>query len=190
MDYAYFPLNALIAITNELPDGEFMDMAVVGSETCIGLLGLFKDKCPYRVYVAHSGLSYKIALSKLRQYVDVADCWIHKSYMQSSYFILEQIAAETTCAHFHSLQARLAKWILRRTELVNQTYLEVTHQHIAKSLGVSREGVTMALSKIPGVQLNRNRIDVIDRTGLKAMTCGCYHPSGEKVSGLKALCAH
>lgn len=186
-DYVYFPLNALIAVANEISDGLCIDIATIGSEASAGLLGLFKDQCPYRVYVAHSGLAYKIAMGKIRPHFDAACGWVNKMYVQANFHILGQIAAETTCAHFHMVPQRLAKRLLRRTELIDESYLEVTQQHVAESLGVRREAVTTALSKLPGLQLHRNRIEIADRLALEAETCDCYHSINENMSGQKTL---
>jgi CRP-like cAMP-binding protein len=186
-DYVYFPLNTLIAVSNEISDGVCIDIAVIGSEASAGLLGLFKHECPYRVYVAHPGLAYKIALPQLRQYFDIAGGCIQKMYVMANFHILTQIAAETTCAHFHTVPARLSKWLLRRTELVDQTYLEVTHQYISESLGVRREGITNALAKLAGISSHRNRIEVIDRSALQQEVCDCYHSINENSHGQKTL---
>lgn len=186
-EYVYFPLNALIAIANQMTDGQSMDMAIVGPEGSVGLIGLFKSKCPYRVYVANSGLAYKIAMPKVRQYFDVAGSWVHKLYVQANHRILEQIATETTCANYHSVKARAARWLLTRSQHVGKTILEVTHQSIADSLGVRREGITNALASLPGINCLRNRIEVADRFALEQECCDCYHAIDETRSGQKTL---
>lgn len=174
IDQAYFPANALIAIANQMPDGLSMDMAVVGPEAAIGLRGLFDNTCPYRVHVAQSGLAYRIALSKLRPFLEAGACWLHRMYVQTNHRILAQIATETTCAHFHCVTERLARWLLLRTELAGQPGLEATHQSIADSLGIRREAVTHALVKMPGVSCCRSRIEISDRPSLEQVACDCY----------------
>ena len=137
--------------------------------------------------MAHSGLAYKIAMAKVRPHFDAAGGWVNKMYVQANFHILGQIAAETTCAHFHMVPQRLAKWLLYRTERVDQTYLEVTHQYISESLGVRREAVTTALSKLPGLTVHRNRIEVVDRSALEKEACDCYRSINETMSGQKTL---
>lgn len=186
IDQAYFPVNALIAIANQLSGGQSIDMALVGSEGSVGLRGLFENICPYQVYVANSGLSYKIGLARLRQLFD-SGAWVHKIYIQANHQILGQIAAETTCAHFHGVLARLARWILIRTARLEQTYLEATHQSVADCLGVRREAVTHALMKLPGIQCHRNHIEVNDRSDLEHQACGCYQKITETLTGQMTL---
>jgi len=173
IDQVYFPANALISIANQMPDGLSMDMAVIGSAGSVGLRGLFDNICPYRVYVAHSGLAYRIGLSKLRPFLDVGGCWVHRMYVQANHRILGQIATETTCAHFHCVTQRLARWLLLRTKLADQPGLEATHQSIADSLGVRREAVTNALMRLPGISACRSRVEVQDRSLLEQEACDC-----------------
>lgn len=186
IDTVYFPVNALIAIANEISNGLSMDMALIGSEGAAGLRGLFEPVCPYRVHVAYSGFAYKIALPYLRRILD-SDAWLHKMYIQANHQIFGQIAAETMCAHFHGVPARVARWLLLRTRHVGQTYLDATHQCLADSLGVRREAVTIALGKLPGISGNRNRIDITDRSKLEDATCDCFHRHDDNLSGQLTL---
>jgi len=60
---------------------------------------------------------------------------------------------------------------LRGNELV------MTQELIANMLGVRREGVTAAASKLQSqgvIQYKRGRIIVLDRPALEARTCECY----------------
>jgi Mn-dependent DtxR family transcriptional regulator len=54
----------------------------------------------------------------------------------------------------------------------------MTQELIANMLGVRREGVTEAAGKLQKAGLihySRGRITVLDRPGLEARVCECYH---------------
>ena len=56
--------------------------------------------------------------------------------------------------------------------------LSMTQELIAKMLGVCREGVTDAPGKLQTAGLIQDRrgwVRVLDRSGLEARTCECYH---------------
>ena len=182
----FFPITALLAIANEMRDGVSLDMALVGSEGAIGLLGLYDAICPYRVHVVHSGLAYRVSIQDLMPLAQ-AGTWVHSMYLQVSHQILGQIAAEATCAHFHGTPLRVARCLLTRIERTGQPFVEVTHQNLADALGVRREAVTHALLKLPGIAHHRHRIEVHDLAALAAASCDCRRALDESLTGQLAL---
>ena len=55
--------------------------------------------------------------------------------------------------------------------------MTVTHEMIAKMVGVRREGITQAVGKLNRDQLvrsGRGRIAMLDRPGLEKAVCECY----------------
>lgn len=189
IDCAWFPVSGLIAVAHELEEGLSMDMALIGSDSVIGLRGLFQPICPYRVHVAHAGLAYRIPLTLLQQEAGAAQ-WLQTLYMQASDQILAQIASEAACARFHSVTQRVARWLLSRSERLDQPALEATHLGMAESLGVRREAVTLALLKLPGIGHSRSRITLHDRSALERAACACHRSLGETLSGQRRLPFH
>ena len=55
--------------------------------------------------------------------------------------------------------------------------MRLTHEQMANLLGVRREGVTEAASRLQRqglIRYSRGRIEVLDRPGLEQGTCECY----------------
>lgn len=189
IEYAYFPVNALISISVESKDGVSLDMAMVGEEGAIGLRGLFFNICPYRVCAATSGLAYVIHLKEL-SHLCRSGTWLHRMYIQANEQILEQIAAETSCAKFHSISQRVARWLLIRGHRTRSRLVEATHQSMANSLGIRREAVTLALLKLTGIAHGRGQIEIQDFFALENEACDCYRPHFESTSYQKMLPFH
>ena len=186
IEQAIFPVNALIAIANELREGVCIDMALVGAEGAVGLRGLYFGISPYRVHVAHSGLAYRVALHALQPLM-LPGAWVHHLYLQASHQILGQIAAELACAHFHPLLARVARWLLTRSERTGQRCIAATHQSLADALGVRREAITHALLRLPGIVQGRQRIEIEDLPTLARQSCDCGRSLQETLTGQLAL---
>ena len=190
IDQVYFPVSSLIAIAKVMQEGATIDMALVGTDGAVGFRGMI-SKCLHRVYVSTSGLAYQIGLKELEQ---IQHCqfsardplqmqgmrpWLTMMYVRATQQIIESMTLETSCAHFHNINQRLARWLLTRYESSNEREILVTHQSIADSMGVQREGVTNALKKLQGLKLHRGKIEIKDVPQLEIECCDCYRTLSE-----------
>lgn len=182
--YVYFPVNAMISIAKDTRDGNSIDMAIVGEEGAVGLRGLFFNNNPYRVYASTSGLAYVVEMKEIKS-LSKSGSWVNLIYMQANHQILEQIATEASCIHFHTVYQRVARWLLIRGHRTNSLFINATHQDIADSLGVRREAVTLALSKLPGIQYCRGNVEIQDFSSLEKEACDCYRPNSATTSDQK-----
>ncbi len=149
------------------------------------------SSCPYRVYVLASGLAYQIGLKQLEiiQHYQIsmrnplqiqdASSWLTKMYVCATQQIFDSMTLETSCAQFHKVNERLARWLLTRYDITGEREILVTHQSIADSMGVQREGVTRALQKLPGLKLHHRKIEISDVAQLEVECCDCYRTLDE-----------
>jgi hypothetical protein len=169
----YFPINALVAHARDMRDGLVIDTALVGAEGMLGCGGLVGVPF-HRLYVAASGLAYRMDLEQLivakHSSPQIADMC-----MQGVQHIGRKISIELACSHFHPLLQRVARWVLARYDHCGHASLHVTHQAIADSLGVRREAVTLALGKLSGCNVSRGHLEITDRALLESECCECYH---------------
>jgi CRP-like cAMP-binding protein len=196
VDQVYFPVTALIAIAKEMPEGVGIDLALVGKDGAVGFRGLI-SRCPNRIYVSVSGSAYKIGLKELEQIkqhqinvcdplqIQNASSWLTKMHAQAFEQISASMTLESTCAHFHNISQRLARWLLTRYERSNVREIPCTHQRIADSMGVRREGVTSALQKLQGLQLHRSKIEIRDVAQLEVQCCDCYRTAKLRTEQLR-----
>ena len=63
----------------------------------------------------------------------------------------------------------------------------VTHEFLARMLGVRRVGITKAASALQTrglIQYHRGRVTIHDRTGMKAAACDCYQADRDTYDAL------
>jgi hypothetical protein len=87
------------------------------------------------------------------------------------------MAQTAVCNRYHSIDQQLCRWLLLNIDRLSSNKLAMTHELIAMSLGVRREGVTEAarkLQKAGMIDYRRGHITVLDRPGLEARSCECY----------------
>lgn len=169
----YFPVTALICYTRDLSDGACMDTALIGSDGVVGLRGLMGYGV-HRVQVDSSGLAYRVPVEILTHEMNSA-VGVKNIFLRFTLLMTRMVSAEGVCSHFHSIEQRLAKWLLMRCDKSQSDQVLATHQRIADSLGVRREAVTHGLHKIGGVVLGRGTIRVHHRGSLEMACCECYH---------------
>jgi CRP-like cAMP-binding protein len=90
---------------------------------------------------------------------------------------ISTVAKTAVCNRHHSVDQQLCRWLLLSLDRLQSNELTMTQELIANMLGVRREGVTEAASKLQHaglVHYSRGRITVVNRPGLEAQACECY----------------
>jgi CRP-like cAMP-binding protein len=88
-----------------------------------------------------------------------------------------QVTFTAACNARHSIEYRLARWLLIAHDRVEGDEFPMTQEFLSMMLGVRRPGVTVAagmLQKAGLIHYSRGRMRIIDRPGLEAASCECY----------------
>jgi hypothetical protein len=83
----------------------------------------------------------------------------------------------SACAGKHSVEQRLARWLLMASERKRSPALAVTHVQLARLLGVRRAGITDALHHLQGLQAvvqRRGGVQVMESAALGQAACACH----------------
>lgn len=87
-----------------------------------------------------------------------------------------KMARATACFKHHSNHQRLAKWLLRASDLTQNPRLEISHQVLAQMLGIRRAGATVELGKLKAagaITTGYGWIEIKDRDVLEQRACSC-----------------
>jgi len=91
--------------------------------------------------------------------------------------VIGVVMQSTACNAVHSLEQRLARWILMAHDRVAKDEFPLTQEFVAMMLGAARPTVSTvagALQKASLITYQRGRIRILDRAGLEAAACECY----------------
>ena len=162
-----------------LPSGETIATAVIGREGAIGALSVLGPSYLSSVtaVVRVGGTASQISVSRF-----------HAAYMESGAIrhvveahtrsILMQFQHVSGCNGLHSVEARMARWLLHlqdRTE--GNNILSLTQETLSQLLGVRRTTVTQVIAKLRAlgaIRSARRGLVEIDRARLEEATCECY----------------
>lgn len=91
--------------------------------------------------------------------------------------LLMQVSQSASCHRFHTVEERLARWLLLTRDRAGSDTFNLTQEFLSYMLGVPRTSVTAFASGMQRaglIRYNRGRITVLDGPGLTAASCECY----------------
>lgn len=175
--YAYFPNDSVISISNVTQDGAQVELSTVGNEGVVGIAGLLGGGSTLsRAVVQKAGTAYRMP-SRLLKTEFERDGGLQLLVLRYTQWVLTQVAQTAICNRHHSIEQQLCRWLLLSVDRASGGELFMTHEMLANSLGVRREGITAAagtLRDLGAIRYQRGRITVLDREKLQQMSCECY----------------
>jgi CRP-like cAMP-binding protein len=174
---AYFPLNGVISLLATTSSGEIVEVALQGNEGMVGLPILFKvGISPYQIQVQITGVAATLSANVLKREF-VKGGHFQSMMLRHTHALLSHISQSAVCNRFHSLEARLCRWLLITRDRINSDTIDYTQEFLAHMLGCPRTGVTMIASTLQKAKLigyARGRIHLLDVPALEAISCECY----------------
>ena len=88
-----------------------------------------------------------------------------------------QVMHMAACNRNHSVEQRLARWLLMMHERGRQDRIELTQQFLGAMLGVRRAGVNEAagaLQRRQMIRVRRGSMEIVDHAGVRDAACECY----------------
>ncbi|MGI2905943.1 Crp/Fnr family transcriptional regulator [Tolypothrix sp. VBCCA 56010] len=174
----YFPIDCVLSITITMNDGRTAETGIVGKREAIGINafmgGSETTQTTYIVQVAGSAfkMDARPLLEEFDRNKDLRDVLLF--YTQA---FIAQISQTTACNRLHTLEQRLARWLLEVQDRVESNELRLTQEFISDMLGVRRAGVTQAAQKLQDsglIRYTRGHVDILDLQALEAGACECF----------------
>ena len=177
VQHAYFPTHGLLSLLVITPNGDAVEVAMVGSEGFIGLpIILHSDTTSYRIVAQLPTAAVRIRAEALRAELGRSTLF-HHSLLRYAHDALSEISRAFVCHRFHSTAQRLSGWLLSVGERAGLDTLELTHESMAHVLGVPRSVVTTAAVELQDaghIWYRHGHIIIKNRKQLKIAACDCY----------------
>ena len=176
MRHVYFPTDSIISLQYVMEDGTSTAIQVVGNEGLMGITLIMGAEHTSRSLVQSAGYAYRLPTERVQEEFDRHEqlLVLMLSYTQA---LITQISQTAVCNRYHTVDQQFCRWLLMSMDRVSGPNLTMTHEFIGNMLGVRREGVTQAASKLKQlgvISYRRGLITVLDRPQLETLTCECY----------------
>ncbi len=177
IETVYFPKKALISLVSTLSNGSTTEISLVGGTGMIGLPVIFGNNYSHsRAIVQMADGAMKISALVLKREFDRGG-ELQKRLLIYADTRLKEVAQLAVCNRHHTIEERLARWLLTVRDLTQSNELPLTQEFIGDMLGVRRSGVTIAagtLQKAGLIRYSRGTINILDNQALEDSACECY----------------
>ena len=175
--HAYFPTTAVVSLHYVASTGEMVESAGVGREGMVGIaLFLGGDFMTNSAVVQNGGYCYRIAREPLAQAFASAGM-LRPVLLRYTQALIAQISQTAVCYRLHTVEQQLSRWLLSTAYRVPPGEMMMTQELVAGLLGVRRESISAAASKLQDggyIRYRRGNISILDRAGLESRACECY----------------
>lgn len=169
-----FPLSGMISLTVPTPEGDNVEVALVGREGVFGVNTLLGGAPDLEAIAQVEGNATSTPVDTIDTDMRTA---LRGAVDQYAASLLVELAQTAACNRVHSVEERTARWLLHAADRARTTDLNLTHEFMAMMLGVRRASVTVVVSGFEAAGLisaKRRRISLADREGLVEYACSCY----------------
>ncbi|MGV2831035.1 Crp/Fnr family transcriptional regulator [Myxosarcina sp. GI1(2024)] len=177
IETVYFPNTAIISIVSILSNGATTEVGLVGGTGMVGLpvivgSGYSRNRAIVQAPNEAMKISAKILQREFERGEELQKLLLR--YIESR---LNEVAQLAVCNAHHTIEERMATWLLTTRDLIQSDNLNSTQEFLSQMLGVRRAGVTITaqiLKRAGMISYSRGRIQILDCEALKNTTCECY----------------
>lgn len=176
LEHVYFPETAVLSYVHNTEDGMPLEVGLIGRNGLAGVcVALGTPRTPNQTEVLIGGTALRMSARSLREEMRsggaLAD--LLRRYAQATIVNAGQMQV---CMRCHSLEERLAAWLLLIDPLPRKT-LPLKQEAIGQMLGVRRNRVSAAAHRMQAkglIKYSRGLLMIQDRAALTEFACRCF----------------
>jgi len=178
IEHVYFPGGGFCSMLTVLKDGGMVEVATIGREGMVGVSAILDGNPSSAVSMVQgeTDTCYRMKADAFRMAMNLHGVFYEllTHYAQA---LVGFIMQSTACNAVHSVEQRLARWLLMARDRMDSDEFPLTQEFVAMMLGASRPTVTIVASTLQKAGLityRRGQIKILDDDGLEAAACECY----------------
>ncbi|MDX6304262.1 MAG: hypothetical protein QOI77_1231 [Blastocatellia bacterium] len=175
--YVYFPNDSIVSLLAAEDHHASLEVGMIGNEGMTGIsVFMGVNTSQTLALVQGPGTALRMTAGTLRKESNSLSHF-HRLLHRYSHSLLTQMSLSSACNRFHTLDGRLARWLLMSHDRIGTDDFRLTQEFMSNMLGVRREGVNKVagdLQRNKLISYSRGHIAILDRLGLERISCTCY----------------
>ena len=175
--YVYFPNNGMVSLLSVTEQGQTVEVGFTGSEGMVGLpILLGQTEMPYQAMVQVKAECLRVETKHILKLFKQCGGF-HDIALRYLYVVVKQISQTCVCNHFHTIEARLCRWLTVMNERSENNQLSLTQEFLSQMLGVQRTSIGMIAQSMQMagiIRYRRGKIEIVDGERLKNAACECF----------------
>jgi CRP-like cAMP-binding protein len=176
--HVYFLDDAVVSGVTEFPDGEVVEVGVMGAEGCAGLGLLFGNAASVTTALVQvPGHATRMRAADFRREIVERGGESFRLLLRYASAFNAMVAQTAACNASHTVEQRFARWLLLVHDRAHREHFPLTHEFAALLLGVRRAGVTEVANRLRAagaIDYRAGDMRIRDRAALLRVACGCY----------------
>jgi CRP-like cAMP-binding protein len=177
VEQLYFIEEGVVSVLAGVAERRAVEVGMIGPEGVVGIPAVLGPRVsPYRSLVQLGGNAYRINANHIKRAIDEMPSF-RTALLHFLHAVLIQASQCAACNLCHQAMQRLARWLLMSQDRSGRAELPITHDALARLLGVRRSTISEAIELLErrGVLVKaRGLIRIRDRDHLERVSCKCY----------------
>jgi CRP-like cAMP-binding protein len=172
-----FPHDGAVSVVVNLSRGQSLEVAMIGCDGVIGAGEALGHGASFADAVVLSPGTASVVEPADFRIAAAQSPALRGLVARHGEALLAQAQQTAACNAVHSVEARLARWLLHAHDLLDGRTLPLTQQLLAQMIGVRRNAVSIvahALQQAGTISYSRGHIEIVDVDALRRTSCECH----------------
>ena len=167
----------MVSLVVEAEGADGLEVGLIGREGMVGVaIALGIPESPARAIVQAKGTAIRIPAAEFARAV-AGNAALRAEAHRYAYVSMAVAMIIAACNNKHTLESRLARWLLMTRDCLSTSTFEITQKVLAQMLGVRRPSVNATATQLQRrglIDYRRGVLRLLDIEGLRETSCSCY----------------
>jgi CRP-like cAMP-binding protein len=178
IEHVYFPGDGLVSLVTHMNDGTTVEVGIIGRDGMVGIPVLLGNDIAFEEAVVQiEGSGMRMRSAALKESLKGSHSPLLTQLLLYTRALMKQVGRTAACNRIHTVEERLARWLLMCHDRMESDDLPLTQEFISNMLGTRRASVGTAATGLQTeglISYSRGHIKILDRVGLEESACECY----------------